>query len=629
MQVPTFIIDNLTLTGTQNVTTCTAPTLTAEANGSTGQFAACPRAGLAALTLTANPKGGSGCTGSIGYSWSNGSNYWDGKGFNLTSPAFNEAYDTITVASKDSVNYIVMSQCSGSTSCTSSSSIITTILTDVSTINASIGAPANGASNYMLVKWSKVAGADYTLEFSKDNTNWTLTGFTGSGTSYEHNTGEYPNSPCFYQIQAYTATTKCGDWVTLFDTAYTACDYPVLTAGNAGMDSLVLTLGNDNNPAYTLYSIQCQTTGQYVQKDGTLDTAKVYLSKEEWGATTGSANGVITVRGLTPETNYCFYASAKNRQGNIQTQGPALTICAATICNAPVITSTYPANGNTLRKCTGDTVNFKVAVSKEASAVSYQWLAGGNVLSGSTGSEFSISKAALTDENVYNCIISYTCQSITSNNMVLLIDSKPVMNVSAILLHDQAGDTIEFSVTPTGSESFTYQWLLDGNPIAGATNNIYIKDGITSADAGIYYCDASDECGSTIATIATLVVGNSTTYGLYGTVTYDNKASTVLDKTVVTIKNLENTYNNSVTTDTTGHFIFTNLSSDTYIITANTSKAWGGGNPLDALLVNRYFIKAITAFGDALKKSAADVNSDDKINPIDALLINRRFIRGC
>ena len=34
------------------------------------------------MKLNANPTGGSGYTGNFQYSWTNGSKYWDGSGFN-------------------------------------------------------------------------------------------------------------------------------------------------------------------------------------------------------------------------------------------------------------------------------------------------------------------------------------------------------------------------------------------------------------------------------------------------------------------------------------------------------------------------------------------------------------------
>jgi hypothetical protein len=52
---------------------------------------------------------------------------------------------------------------------------------------------------------------------------------------------------------------------------------------------------------------------------------------------------------------------------------------------------------------------------------------------------------------------------------------------------------------------------------------------------------------------------------------------------------------------------------------------WGGSNPLDALLVVRYYLGAHT-FSNHLREVAANVNNDQAINPVDALLINKRYI---
>ena len=80
---------------------------------------------------------------------------------------------------------------------------------------------------------------------------------------------------------------------------------------------------------------------------------------------------------------------------------------------------------------------------------------------------------------------------------------------------------------------------------------------------------------------------------------YDNTASTPLPKVFVNIKNIENTFTDADTTDSKGNYVLTPLTVDEYIFNLKTSLAWGGGNPLDALLINRYYIGAIKTFGDA------------------------------
>ena len=48
------------------------------------------------------------------------------------------------------------------------------------------------------------------------------------------------------------------------------------------------------------------------------------------------------------------------------------------------------------------------------------------------------------------------------------------------------GGTATFSVEATGTGILTYQWLFNGNPIAGATNSTLVVTNLQSSDAGTY-----------------------------------------------------------------------------------------------------------------------------------------------
>ena len=61
----------------------------------------------------------------------------------------------------------------------------------------------------------------------------------------------------------------------------------------------------------------------------------------------------------------------------------------------------------------------------------------------------------------------------------------------------------------------------------------------------------------------------------------------------------------SVQTDSNGNYIFSKIIKGTYGLILKTKLPWAGVNPVDALLINRYYIKSYT-FGDNLMKSAAD-----------------------
>lgn len=81
---------------------------------------------------------------------------------------------------------------------------------------------------------------------------------------------------------------------------------PVLS--NPQIHSIDLSIAaTDGNPGCTQYSLFCETTGKYVQADGTLGASKVWNSAPDWGT--------ITVSGLVPATGYVFSAAARNQEG--------------------------------------------------------------------------------------------------------------------------------------------------------------------------------------------------------------------------------------------------------------------------------------------------------------------------
>ena len=67
------------------------------------------------------------------------------------------------------------------------------------------------------------------------------------------------------------------------------------------------------------------------------------------------------------------------------------------------------------------------------------------------------------------------------------------------------GVLFSFSVTATGS-GLSYQWSLNGTPIAGATGSSYVKGAATTADAGSYTVTVSNAAGSVTSSAATLTI---------------------------------------------------------------------------------------------------------------------------
>lgn len=74
------------------------------------------------------------------------------------------------------------------------------------------------------------------------------------------------------------------------------------------------------------------------------------------------------------------------------------------------------------------------------------------------------------------------------------------------------GDTVQFTVTATGTAPFTYEWLFNGSPIVGNTSaatNTLILPVIMSDDAGDYSCRVTNVAGFATSNPATLTVNKA------------------------------------------------------------------------------------------------------------------------
>src|SRR6185295_9916830 len=139
--------------------------------------------------------------------------------------------------------------------------------------------------------------------------------YTGTTASYIHNTGSIGNTPFYYRIRAVNGGGSSAYTSATPYPIYTACDAPSVPqlsgASSSGMSLALVPESPDPNPSYTTYSIYCSTTSLYLQANGTLGVNEVFQTMTGWGT--------LNITGLTASTNYCFYAKAKNNDGDVRT----------------------------------------------------------------------------------------------------------------------------------------------------------------------------------------------------------------------------------------------------------------------------------------------------------------------
>ncbi|CAM2070735.1 Immunoglobulin domain-containing protein [Sulfidibacter corallicola] len=157
--------------------------------------------------------------------------------------------------------------------------------------------------------------------------------------------------------------------------------------------------------------------------------------------------------------------------------------------------------------CPGDNTSFSVTAT--GTGLTYQWRLGGVDIGGATSATYSITGADAGDVGSYDCVITGTCGSVTSNAVNLNLNE-----ATAISAHPGSGSVCEganttLTITATGT-SLSYQWRLNGINIGGANAASYSIVGAGSGDAGTYDCVVTGACSSLISNGASIAVDDLT-----------------------------------------------------------------------------------------------------------------------
>ena len=114
--------------------------------------------------------------------------------------------------------------------------------------------------------------------------------------------------------------------------------------------------------------------------------------------------------------------------------------------------------------------------------------AGVRVLSGGLGSCYSF------------------CQCIPSISAEVLVDAPLLITGESQSQQVLFGGEATFSVAATGQGAITYQWLLNGKPLLGATNSVLTVSNAQNTNAGNYQVVVSGAFGSIASAVQTLTV---------------------------------------------------------------------------------------------------------------------------
>ena len=181
-----------------------------------------------------------------------------------------------------------------------------------------------------------------------------------------------------------------------------------------------------------------------------------------------------------------------------------------TATGAPVIT-TQPSGQSAP---VGGNASFTVAATGDA-PLTYQWYKNDiDPVAGATTASLALTNVQAADAATYTVVVTNAIGSATSNGAGLVLTGiGPSIVTSPVSRTVNAGSTMTFSVTASGSPTLTYQWrkgttaLTNGGNVSGVTTPSLVLTNVQSADAAATYnVVVTNSVNSATSANATLVV---------------------------------------------------------------------------------------------------------------------------
>ena len=143
--------------------------------------------------------------------------------------------------------------------------------------------------------------------------------------------------------------------------------------------------------------------------------------------------------------------------------------------------------------------------------LTYQWYFNQDAIPGATDSTLVLANLTTGQVGGYACTVSSPLGSETSQVAMVVLEAPPMLIAQAPSQSACLGETISFSIQAGGSDPLSFQWFLDGEPIAGASGATLVRESLSSNDEGTYFCRVQNACGSIDSEPASLTLSQPPT----------------------------------------------------------------------------------------------------------------------
>jgi hypothetical protein len=272
-----------------------------------------------------------------------------------------------------------------------------------------------------------------------------------------------------------------------------------VTSSNASL-SVSTALGFTQNPSSTSACVGGNASFSVVATGSpTYQWRRGFTNLVDGGSISGATTPNLTITGVVTGDAGNYTCVISNACGNLTSNFATLGVS-----TGPAVT-TQPSS---LTRCTGASASFTIAFSGSPTPT-LQWRKNGIDISGATNATYSIASVSSGDQGNYDCVVTNSCGSVTSNIASLTVNTAPSITSNPASIARCEGASASFSVAASGTPAPTFQWRKNSVNIGGATSATYTIPSVGAGDLGTYDCVVTNACGSSTSTGATLTINTA------------------------------------------------------------------------------------------------------------------------